>query len=57
MLGYDYEIIYKKDKENVVANVLSKQFEKDGSLLVFSFPSPGWLKEARREWVENSTLR
>lgn len=49
MLGYDYEIIYKKVKENVVANALSKQFEEDGSLLALSLPNLGWLEEAHRE--------
>jgi len=32
MFGYDYEIIYKKGKENVVANVLSKKYEEEGSI-------------------------
>jgi len=27
LLGYDYEIIYCKGKENVVANALSKKFK------------------------------
>jgi hypothetical protein len=31
MLGYDYDIIYKKGKENVVAEALSRKYEKDPS--------------------------
>ena len=33
MLGYDFEIVYKKDKENIVANALSRKDEKDEALL------------------------
>jgi hypothetical protein len=37
MLGYDYDIIYKKDKENVVVNALSRKYEEEGSLFSLSF--------------------
>jgi hypothetical protein len=36
LFGYDYEIIYKKGKENVVADALSQKYEDEGSLF-FSF--------------------
>ena len=39
MFGYDYEIIYKKGKENVVVDALSMQFEEDGSLFSLSLPN------------------
>jgi hypothetical protein len=32
LFGYDYEIIYKKGKENVVADALSRKYEDEGSL-------------------------
>jgi hypothetical protein len=38
MLGYDYEIIYNKGKENVVVDALSQKYEEEGS--IFSFLSP-----------------
>jgi hypothetical protein len=37
LFGYDYEIIYRKGKENVVADALSHKYEYEGSL--FLFPS------------------
>jgi hypothetical protein len=39
MLGYDIEIIYKKGKNNVVADAFSrKEEEEKGSLCVISIP-------------------
>ena len=43
MLGYDYEIIYKKGSENVVVDVLSHQLEEDDHLLSLSLPIPNWI--------------
>jgi hypothetical protein len=39
MLGYDCEIIYKKEKHNVVVDVLSRKEEEiEGSLCAISIP-------------------
>ena len=57
MLGYDYEIIYKKGKDNFKTNDLSVQFKEDGSLLALSLPSLGWLEESHKELWEKNTLR
>jgi hypothetical protein len=43
LFGYDYEIIYKKDKENVVDDALSRKYEEEGSLFSLSFIVADWL--------------
>jgi hypothetical protein len=40
LFGYDYEIIYKKGKDNVVVDALSKKYEDEGSLFSLSFIVP-----------------
>jgi hypothetical protein len=47
LFGYDYEIIYKKVKENVVADALSRKYEEDQSLFSLSFIVPDWLQDVR----------
>jgi hypothetical protein len=51
ILGYDFEIIYKKGKKNVVADALSR---KDGDveafLCVILIIQPNWIIEERDEW-------
>jgi hypothetical protein len=37
LFGYDYEIIYKKGKDNVVADALSRKYEDEGSFFSLSF--------------------
>jgi hypothetical protein len=44
LFGYDYEIIYKKGKDNVVADALSRKYEDEGSLFFLSFIVPDWLQ-------------
>jgi hypothetical protein len=47
LFGYDYEIIYKKAKDNVVVDALSIKYEDEGSLFSLSFIIPDWLQVVR----------
>ena len=45
LFRYDYEIIYKKGKDNVVADALSRKYEDEGSLFSLSFIVLDWLQD------------
>jgi hypothetical protein len=48
ILGYDFEIVYKKRKQDVVANELSRKDEDvEAFLCVISIIQPNWIIEAR----------
>ena len=54
MLGYDFEIIYKKGKQNMVADSLSRKDDDVEVLLcALSIIQPDWVVEAREEWKNN----
>jgi hypothetical protein len=53
LFEYDYEIIYKKGKDNVVVDALSKKYEDEGSLFSLSFIVPDWLQAIRQEWLQD----
>jgi hypothetical protein len=53
LFGYDYEIIYKNGKDNVVADALSWKYEDEGSLFSLSFIVPNWLQAMRQEWLQD----
>jgi hypothetical protein len=53
LFGYDYEIIYKKGKDNVMADALSQKYEDEGSLFSLSFIVPDWLQAVRQEWLQD----
>ena len=54
MLGYEFEIIYKKGKLNVVADALSRKDEKVEALLcAISIIQLDWIIEARDEWKKD----
>ena len=57
MLGYDFEIIYKKWKLNVVADALSRKNEEGEALLcAISIIQPDWITKARDEWKKEKKV-
>jgi hypothetical protein len=56
LFGYDYEIIYKKGKDNVVADALSQKYEDEGSLFSLSFILLDWLQAVRQEWIQDPKI-
>ena len=57
MLGYDFEIIYKKGKKNVVADALSRKDEDVEALLCsISIIQPDWINRAREEWKNDEEV-
>ena len=56
MLGYDFEIFYKKGKLNVVANALSRKDEEVEALLcAISIIQLDWITEAS-EWKKDEEM-
>jgi hypothetical protein len=57
ILGYDFEIIYKKGKQNVVADTLSRKDEDvEAFLCAISVIQPDWIIEARDEWKNDKKV-
>jgi hypothetical protein len=56
IFGYDYEIIYKKGKDNVVEYALSRKYEDEGSLFSLSFIVPDWLQAVHQEWLHDPKI-
>jgi hypothetical protein len=57
MLGYDFEIIYKKGKQNIVVDALSrKEEDTNGLLCAISIPQSDWVEEARIEWKQDEKI-
>ena len=57
MLGYDFEIIYKKGKLNFIADALSRNNEEVEALLcAISIIQQNWITEARDEWKKDEDV-
>jgi hypothetical protein len=56
-LGYDFEILYKKGKQNVVVYALSRKDEDvEAFLSAISIIQPNWIIEARDEWKNDEKV-
>ena len=57
MLGYEFEIIYKKGKQNVVGDAFSRKDEDvEAVLCSISIIQPNWINEARNEWKNDKKV-
>lgn len=57
MLGYDFDIIYRKRKKFFVADALSRKDEDVEALFcVISIIQPNWINEARDEWKKDKEV-
>jgi hypothetical protein len=57
ILGYDFEIVYKKGKQNVVEDALSRKDEDvEAFLCAISIIQPDWIIEARDEWKNDEKV-
>ena len=57
MSGYDFEIIYKKGKLNVVVDLLLRNNEEVEALLcAISIIQLDWIKKARDEWKKDEEV-
>jgi hypothetical protein len=56
IFGYDYEIIYKIGKVNVVVDSLSRKYEDKGSIFSLSFIVLDWLQVVHHEWLQDPKI-
>jgi len=56
MQGFDFEVIYKKGKENVVVDVLSR-IEEASILYSITSSTHFWLEESLHVWKKDNSMR
>ena len=55
-MGYEYKITYKKGKDNIVADALSRTFDDHASLSAISMPIPNWLESVQQGYINDSSF-
>ena len=56
-IGYDFEIVYKIGKKNVVADALSRKDQYVEEFLYdISVIQPDWIIEVRDEWKNDKNM-
>ena len=56
-MGYDFEIVYKKGKQNVVEDALSRKDEYvEAFLYAILIIQPDWIIEAMDEWKNDENV-
>lgn len=56
LLGNDFEVEYRRGKENRAADALFRK-EEGGTLTVMSNPIPTWVETIRNEYKNNLALQ
>ena len=56
LMGYEYEITYKKGKDNLGEDDLSRTFDDHASLSAISMPIPNWLQSVQQGSFNDSSL-
>ena len=56
LMGYDFQVEYRKGVENLVADAFSRKEVKE-KLAAISTPVPRWLDTIKEEVLTNSKLR
>ena len=57
MLGYEFEIIYKKGKLSVVADALSRKDEEvEAFFCAICIIQPNWINQARDKWKKDEEV-
>ena len=57
MLGYDFEIIYKKGKKIVIVDALSRKYEDVEALIyAISIIQPDWIAKEMDKWKNDEKI-